>query len=294
MASRRRTKAAHRTARTGRRSRKRPSCSTRSASARRSWSCGASSRRTRRTRTRTTSSASRSSRSARSSRRATPTPRASSSRPAHLGARVALCHVLRMLGRLRGAIREGLAALSRRPATPTRSTPSGLAYHARGDDAAARKYLEAFLATNPEFEVGLETKALLKAIPGGKPEQEDERGRRRSTSRSGPGALLPALLEEEVRLAVALLRPSCRRRAPSPSTRRSAPWGTRCAPRCGPPRLGGLSGDGSRRCTCSVIVQSLSRYSPYGLALEDPVMPVPPAAVTAPVPGGEVMVTLPP
>lgn len=43
--------------------------------------------------------------------------------PSHLGARVALSHVLRILGDVRGAIREGLDALSRTPAIPTRSTP---------------------------------------------------------------------------------------------------------------------------------------------------------------------------
>jgi hypothetical protein len=43
----------------------------------------------------------------------------------------------------------------------------GLAYHARGDDKAARKYLEAFLGTHPELEVGVEVQALLASLPGG-------------------------------------------------------------------------------------------------------------------------------
>jgi len=42
----------------------------------------------------------------------------------------------------------------------------GLAYHARGDEVAAKKYLEAFLATGPEFEVGVETRALIAALGG--------------------------------------------------------------------------------------------------------------------------------
>ncbi|HEY8038603.1 MAG TPA: tetratricopeptide repeat protein [Polyangiaceae bacterium] len=87
--------------------------------------------------------------------------------PAHLGARVALCHVLRLTGDLRGAIREGMAALAVAPGDPDALYAVGLAYHARGDDAAARKYLEAFLATNPEFEVGVETRALLEGLGGG-------------------------------------------------------------------------------------------------------------------------------
>ncbi len=84
--------------------------------------------------------------------------------PGHLGARVALCHVLRIVGDPRAAIREGLAALSRAPGDPDTLHAIGLAYHAYGDESAAKKYLEAFLATNPEFEVGLEVRSLLAEI----------------------------------------------------------------------------------------------------------------------------------
>ena len=84
--------------------------------------------------------------------------------PSHLGARVALCHVLRMLGDLRGALREGGAALSQAPGDPDALHALGLAYHARGDDVAARKYLEAFLEAGPEFEVAVEVRALLESI----------------------------------------------------------------------------------------------------------------------------------
>jgi Flp pilus assembly protein TadD len=86
--------------------------------------------------------------------------------PTHLGARVALVHVLRMTGDSRGAIREGLTALSQAPGDPDALHALGLAYHARGDDAAAIKYLDAFLATNPELEVALETRAILGALRG--------------------------------------------------------------------------------------------------------------------------------
>jgi Flp pilus assembly protein TadD len=94
--------------------------------------------------------------------------------PRHMGARVALCHVLRMTGDVRGAIREGMAALSLVPGDADALHAVGLAYHARGEDAAARKYLEAFLATNPELEVALETRALLDTIPGARPETADD------------------------------------------------------------------------------------------------------------------------
>ena len=92
--------------------------------------------------------------------------------PLHLGARVALAHVLRMTGDTRGAIREGLASLSQAPGDPDALYAVGLAYHARGDEPAAQKYLDAFLATNPEFEVAVETRALLAAIKGDEPESE--------------------------------------------------------------------------------------------------------------------------
>jgi Flp pilus assembly protein TadD len=84
--------------------------------------------------------------------------------PAHLGARVALSHVLRMLNDTRGALREGLTALSQSPGDPDALYAVGLVYHARGDFAAARKYLEAFLETGPEFEVELEVRALLDSM----------------------------------------------------------------------------------------------------------------------------------
>jgi tetratricopeptide (TPR) repeat protein len=94
--------------------------------------------------------------------------------PEHLGARVALSHVLRSLGDLRGALREGLAALSQVPGDADALHAVGLAYHARGDDVAARKYLEAFLAAGPEFEVALEVRALLESVPGTAPRSDEE------------------------------------------------------------------------------------------------------------------------
>jgi len=84
--------------------------------------------------------------------------------PSHLGARVALAHVLRMLGDVPGALRQSMAALSQAPDDPDALRAVGLAYHARGDDAATQKYLEAFLATGPELEVALETRAVLARI----------------------------------------------------------------------------------------------------------------------------------
>lgn len=86
--------------------------------------------------------------------------------PKHLGARVALSHVLRQLGDVRGALREGMAALTQAPEDGEALHALGLAHHAYGDDAAARRYLEAFLQTNPELEVSLETRSLLAQLGG--------------------------------------------------------------------------------------------------------------------------------
>ncbi len=81
--------------------------------------------------------------------------------PKHLGARVALSHVMRELGDPRSAIREGMEALTLVPGDSDALHAVGLAYLARGETAAARKYLEAFLDSRPEFEVGTEVRALL-------------------------------------------------------------------------------------------------------------------------------------
>jgi Flp pilus assembly protein TadD len=94
--------------------------------------------------------------------------------PKHLGARVALCHLLRITGDVRGAIRQGIAALSLTPGDPDALYAVGLAYSARGDDVAARKYLEAFLETGPEPEAAFETRALLATLAGGPSQENDE------------------------------------------------------------------------------------------------------------------------
>jgi tetratricopeptide (TPR) repeat protein len=84
--------------------------------------------------------------------------------PDHLGARVHLSHVYRELGDTKNAITQGMEALRRFPGDSDALHAVGLAYHARGDVAAARKYLEAFLETGPELEVGTEVRALLQAM----------------------------------------------------------------------------------------------------------------------------------
>ena len=87
--------------------------------------------------------------------------------PKHLGARVALTHVLRLQGDLREALKEGTTALSQAPGDGDALHAIGLVYLARGDDAAARRYLEAFLATKPEAEVAMEVRGLLDGLGKG-------------------------------------------------------------------------------------------------------------------------------
>jgi tetratricopeptide (TPR) repeat protein len=84
--------------------------------------------------------------------------------PKHVGARIALCHVLRKTGEIRDAIKEGLIALEQAPADSDALYAIGLAYLARGETAAARRYLEAFVKGRPELESRLEVEGLLQSM----------------------------------------------------------------------------------------------------------------------------------
>jgi len=94
--------------------------------------------------------------------------------PDHLGASVAMCHVLRILGDLRGAVRQGMATLSKAPADPEALYALGLAHHARGDDIAATRCLEAFLAAKPEFELAVQARDLLAKMNGVEDESDED------------------------------------------------------------------------------------------------------------------------
>jgi tetratricopeptide (TPR) repeat protein len=87
--------------------------------------------------------------------------------PKHLGARVALTHILRQLGDLRGALKEGTTALAQFPGDADALHATGLVHLARGDDEAARRYLEAFLAANPELEAAMEVRGILDGLDKG-------------------------------------------------------------------------------------------------------------------------------
>jgi tetratricopeptide (TPR) repeat protein len=87
--------------------------------------------------------------------------------PKHLGARIAITHVQRQLGDLREALKDGTTALAQAPGDSDALHALGLVYLARGDDAAARRYLEAFLASKPEIEVAMEVQGILDGLDKG-------------------------------------------------------------------------------------------------------------------------------
>lgn len=93
--------------------------------------------------------------------------------PQHLGARVALTHVLRKLGETRDAVSEGLTALEQAPTDGDALYAVGLAYVARGDNLAARRHLEAFLRSNPELETRIEVEGILQAMDPVPPPRDD-------------------------------------------------------------------------------------------------------------------------
>jgi Flp pilus assembly protein TadD len=93
--------------------------------------------------------------------------------PKYLGARIHLSHVLRSLGDLRGAIEQAEVARRQHPEDPEVWHALGLAYAQRGDKDQARRYLEAFLHSNPEFEVSVEVRATLERL-GSAPIKDDD------------------------------------------------------------------------------------------------------------------------
>jgi tetratricopeptide (TPR) repeat protein len=86
--------------------------------------------------------------------------------PEYVGAMVALGHTLRMLGRYQQALRMGVQVLARDKDDPDALYLMGLAHYARGEEAAAKTYLERFLATGPEVEAAQEARGLLEILLG--------------------------------------------------------------------------------------------------------------------------------
>lgn len=84
--------------------------------------------------------------------------------PNFLGARVALSHVLRLLGDARAALAEAKEALRRFPKDGEAMHATGLAHAALGQRQEATRQLSGFLASSPEAEVDLEVRQVLEML----------------------------------------------------------------------------------------------------------------------------------
>ena len=93
--------------------------------------------------------------------------------PSYHGARVHLSHVLRMTHDVRGAIEQAELARKQRPEDPDTWHALGMAHAQRGDREAARRWLEAYLSSSPEFEVAAEVRAALEQL-GPRPDDDAE------------------------------------------------------------------------------------------------------------------------
>ncbi len=87
--------------------------------------------------------------------------------PGYVGARASLSAVLHALGDHNGALREGESALRIAPESPDALYAVGQASLALGDRDAASHYLERFLRTKPEYEVGVEVAETLELLRQG-------------------------------------------------------------------------------------------------------------------------------
>lgn len=84
--------------------------------------------------------------------------------PAYLGALVGLGHALRMSNRLTEALKVGHQVLGRDPQDAEGLHLMGLTHYARGEAAAAKRYLERFLDARPEVEAAQEARGLLEVL----------------------------------------------------------------------------------------------------------------------------------
>jgi cytochrome c-type biogenesis protein CcmH/NrfG len=86
--------------------------------------------------------------------------------PEYVGAMVGAAQTLRMMGEHDRAIRMGRRVLERRRDDPDALFVVGASHFQKGENQAAKRYLERFLETNPELEVALEVEGMLQVIRG--------------------------------------------------------------------------------------------------------------------------------
>ena len=86
--------------------------------------------------------------------------------PDYVGAMVGAGQTLRMLGEYDRAIRMGKRVLQKQEDDGDGLFLVGAAHFQKGENQAAKRYLERFLETSPELEVALEVEGMLQVIRG--------------------------------------------------------------------------------------------------------------------------------
>ncbi len=86
--------------------------------------------------------------------------------PEYVGAMIGAGQTLRMMGEYNRAIRMGQRVLQKDQADPDALFLVGAAHFQKGDNQAAKRYLERYLETGPELEVALEVEGMLQVVRG--------------------------------------------------------------------------------------------------------------------------------
>ena len=86
--------------------------------------------------------------------------------PDYIGAMLGAGQTLRMMGEYDRAIRMGQRVLQEREDDADALFLVGAAHFQKGENQAAKRYLERFLETNPELEVALEVEGMLQVVRG--------------------------------------------------------------------------------------------------------------------------------
>ncbi|MEM7433919.1 MAG: tetratricopeptide repeat protein [Myxococcota bacterium] len=86
--------------------------------------------------------------------------------PEYLGAMIGAGQTLRMMGEYDRAIRMGQRVLAREAEDGDALFLVGAAHFQKGENQAAKRYLERYLETGPELEIALEVEGMLQVVRG--------------------------------------------------------------------------------------------------------------------------------
>lgn len=86
--------------------------------------------------------------------------------PEYVGAMIGAGQTLRMMGEYDRAIRMGQRVLQKDQDDADALFLVGAAHFQKGDNKAAKRYLERYLETGPELEVALEVEGMLQVVRG--------------------------------------------------------------------------------------------------------------------------------